>query len=274
MPLSLKVSRSWIALLSFALGACDRVFALPAPIDGSNGGNVDAADAPPVAPGVIAHYRMESMLPVVADETGRHDGYVVNGVAVVTGRDGGALHFPAVSPIPHVVVPNDAAWDLVAAIEIWVNPAQAAEGEQRGILSRDSFGTFDGHLTLVQLDDRYVLRIQRESEGAIYLCSDQAPASGRWIQIGINLGAPQVELWVDGVRGTRSDQFVLFGQTATCGTGDARTIIGNDDPWVFGALAAGSAPGTTSQIANALLGGAIDDVIIWNARQRFDGTGD
>jgi hypothetical protein len=273
---------SWPALLWFVLGACDVVFAVPPPVDATDGSGGDASDrdaidAPPSVPGMVARYRMESALPVVADDVGGHDGQAMNAVAVLVGRDGGrALRFPAVSPSPHVVVPNDAAWDLpIAAIEVWVNPTQASAGEQRGIISRDNLGTSDGHLALVQLHDRYVVRVQRASDGinttTMFLCSNQAPMAGQWTQIGINLGAPRAELWVDGVLGTRTDQFTLFGGTATCGSGDMRSIVGNDDPWVFGALAVLSDPGTANQISNPFLGGAIDDVTIWNERQLFDG---
>lgn len=263
----------WWLAGALAVAGCDRVFGVPPPGDAVERDTDDGRDGSVTDPAIVAHYRFEMISPAVTDETGRHDGEAIGGVTAVPGRVGAAILFAAEMPLPHVLVPNQAAWDLPeGAIELWVRPVASAG--QIGILSRDNSGTSDGHFVLVQLADKFfVVRLQTSTDGGagggVFLCSNQAPTPGAWMHVGINLGAPTAELWVDGVLGTRTDSFSIFGGQGTCNTASARSILGNDDPWVFGALSVQSQPGTTSLLSNPFVDGAIDELIIWRTRRDF-----
>lgn len=260
----------WIVVASSTIAACDLVFGVPPPGDGDLSGEVAI-----VVPDIVAHYRFDSPGPVITDDSGRHDGESLDGVTSTPGVIGSAIAFPAGMPLPHVVVPNSSAWDLPeGAIELWVRPVAAAAGEQIGILSRDNMGTSDGHFALVQYGTQFfVIRMQSSVDADVgvsrVLCSEQTLTPGTWMHLGINLGPPAAELWVDGTRGTRTDAIVIFGEGAACNSAEARSILGNDDPWVFGALNVASAPGTTTRLSHPFVEGAIDELVIWNKRQDF-----
>lgn len=258
----------WFVVASSTLAACDVVFGVPPPGDGDTSG-----DGTTVEPDIVAHYRFDTAGPIITDESGRHDGEAVEGVMSTMGVTGEAIAFPSGMPAPHVVVPNSSAWDLPeGAIELWVRPVGTSE--QLGIFSRDNMGTSDGHIALVQDGQSFfAIRMQASADADAgigrFLCSDPAPIADTWMHIGINLGPPAAELWVDGVLGQRTDSVTLFGETAPCNNAGPRSILGNDDPWVFGALNIASLPGTTSEITYPFAGGAIDELIIWRTRQDF-----
>jgi hypothetical protein len=71
------------------------------------------------------------------------------------------------------------------------------------------------------------------------------------------------------VRGTSTTIVPVFGANLQCTTDEARSIIGNDDPWVIGALSVASSLGTTDRVEYPLAGGAIDELVIRRVRSDF-----
>lgn len=249
-----------------ALVACDGVFGLAPP---------DAIDAPAE---LVARYRFESTGPVIVDETGRHHGRVPEGALTPTqGRFGNAIELSGVDPKPYVVVDDSPMFDLaIGSIELWVRPTDLiGTNGPGGILSRDNNGTSDGHLVLVQMDTFFFARLQLASDDGVtrkslILCSTQSPIPNQWMHLGINLGPPRAELWVDGVLGSRVETFTALGGTNECSQVDEpRALVGNDDPWVLGALGVQASPGTADLVVRQLTGGAIDELVIRSVRRDF-----
>jgi hypothetical protein len=223
---------------------------------------------------VIAHYRFETIGPQIVDDTGVHHGSAVGpSLRTAVGHAGNSVEFPATSPAPHIVIPDSSDWDLqIGSIELWIRPRSGTAIS--GIFSRDSSGTSNGHIAMMQYRNQYfVIRLQTAGDagggGGLFLCSNAAPRPGIWTHIGINLGAPAAELWVDGVLATRTGPIDLFGMNQCTSPGTPRAIHGTDDPWVLGAQGVGSTPGTASNIGDPFVGGAIDELIIRRTRRIF-----
>ncbi|MCA9551728.1 MAG: hypothetical protein KC933_16945 [Myxococcales bacterium] len=158
------------------------------------------------------------------------------------------------------------------ALDFWVR----FEGEptaRQGIISRDASGQAQaGHLSVFRTcDDHVVVRIQDQSN-SYYRCSDVTLEPGRWAHVGINFGAPGVELWVNGEISTGTIAVGLWGDGCTalipCDQRPDLDIVGNRNPWVLGADASGSEEGGAEPAYNVLRG-ALDGVRISARRRRF-----
>jgi hypothetical protein len=253
-----------IAVSVSSLVGCDVVLGLREPVDAT----VDTSKPP----GLVAHYRFEDPS-TIAEVTGTHPGTVIDGPFATTA---GAVDLAVeLASTGHIFVADSPAWDGVGALELWVRPVALAPTELGGILSRDNTGRSDGHFALFQVDSRFfAARLQRSTDGGaggdgLLLCSEQAPVPGQWMHIGVNFGPPAAELWVDGVLGVRTDLLTVFSSTSTCNQREARSISGNDDPWVFGALSVRSTTGTTDNISDHFTGGALDELVLHEDRQDF-----
>ena len=245
------------------LSACDVVFRL----DDVTPPQDARIDAPPE---VIAHYRFESTGPVIADETGRHDGTAFGMLTAVPGQTGMAIEVTGSGAF--VAVAHTPDWDLMTgAIDVWVRPAPGTE--LTGILSRDSSGPAGGHFALMQLGQTaFVARFQRAIDGTggagVFLCST-APIGTAWTHVVINLGEPTPEMWVDGVRQNGTQTIFIFSADRTCGVQEPRGISGNDEQFVFGALTVASTEGTIDRVDHPLTGGAIDELRILRTRVTY-----
>jgi hypothetical protein len=198
----------------------------------------------------------------VPDSTGNHPAELRGQQAqAVEGPPGcgQALAFPAGdTATTYVELPDSPDWDLTeGAVDFWVRfDTSSADQETQGVLSRDAVNVeLEGHLSMLRAcDGSLVVRLQRAGS-THYQCS--APiADGVWTHVGLNFGAANgLQLFVDGTVATRTDPVPC--RTGTCGASGPYGIDGNDNPWVIGALAWGSAEGSATPVGPGL-GGAID----------------
>lgn len=163
-------------------------------------------------------------------------------VAGPPGACGSAMSFPGAAG-SYVLVPHDPAWDLSqGSLDFWVRPGRA--NGIRGLVTRDHVGAkASGHFGVFLLSqNRLAVRIQEASSApaggsVVGLCSDTPLEADAWVHIGINFGAPEAELYINGVRsryeGTSPDDSTL-GNFA-CGLNSTQGIAGNQEPWIFGA---------------------------------------
>lgn len=271
MPRDREAWRRWQRIVPvLALCGCDVVFRLDRVSEGDAGAEprIDASAD------LVAHYRFESPGPTIVDETGRHDGLVMGSGALARapGYSGMAIEFPiGTPPGAYVVVPDSPEFDLLeGSIDLWVRTS--AQSGDLGIFSRDSTGTSGGQIALVQRQSTLIVRLQRSIDGGggggAFICSEPVPLE-TWVHVGINLGAPKAELWVDGIEQLSTQSISIFGVTANCGAADARSLVGNDDPIVLGALGVQSEAGTSDQISFGFAAGAIDELRVLRTRQDF-----
>lgn len=222
----------------------------------------------------VALWSFESGLPQLIDVADGHTGMGHGAIAAVMGPEGcgQALRLNASASMPsYGQVPDSPDWDLASgSIDLWLEhgPPETT-GAERAILSRDAFGTAtEGHFTLVLLGDgTIVARLQRG--GTDYAACSEPVAPRTWVHVGVAFGAPELELFIDGVKATRDDTIdtpfiadIVCGRTATGG------LDGNDLPWVFGATAWSSTGGTDPPSAY-LAPAAIDHVRISRVRRDF-----
>lgn len=231
---------------------------------------VPEIENPPID--LVAHYRFETAGPTIVDETGRHNGSVVGpgSLTTVPGPVGNGIEFP-MGMRTYVVIPDSPDFDLVeGSIDLWMRTSSAAG--DLGVFSRDSVGTPGGQILLVQRASMLLVRMQSGTDGGggggRVMCSDPVPLK-TWIHVGINFGAPQAELWIDGVEQTSTQDIEYQGYTGPCGDAGARNLAGNNDPFVVGALGEQSTNGTADRVGTDFDDGAIDELRILGTRQDF-----
>ncbi len=196
--------------------------------DGGFDAGVDSGPDDPRCPasadGVVALYTFAGVDGVasVPDVVGGHDGQVQNGTASVWSGPRGcgeAFRMPSATT-RYVAVPDSEAWDLPeGSADFWFIRLSGAP-TRAGLLARDAFGTSEpGHMRVViEGDGRLLFRIQNAGTTELYA---SPPAPGAWHHVGVNWGAAGLELWFDGVMADSNPE--------------ARSIDGNDNPWVIGA---------------------------------------
>lgn len=253
-----------------------------------DGGLSDAEVTPLPAPctpgwldeGVFAAYRFEGGL---TDSLG--------GAPTGTARPEGAttadLTFPpgptadcgtalAADDAHYVVITDDDDWsDRVRSLDFWFYSAAPPFPFLEGILSRDAEGiALPGHMSLVRnTAGQLALRLQDASRDTAdeKICSPATTAEG-WVHVGVNLGAPGVQLWVNGVE---VDAPLLEGASyAGVFTCQQRAptpfdIDGNDNPWVLAAASFQSVEGTGEPVERPLSEAAIDELRFSSERREF-----
>lgn len=174
---------------------------------------------------------------------------------------------------PYAVVEGSGALAPSAgSVDFWVR-FEGDPKEPQGIISRDAQGQEKpGHLTIYRAcDGHVVVRIQDELN-SYYRCSDVTLEPGAWAHVGVNLGAPEVELWVNGVASTGTVAVGLWGEgcvtTVPCDQRVALDITGNQNPWVLGADTGVSVEDGAEPIRYPLRG-ALDEVRISARRRDF-----
>jgi hypothetical protein len=173
------------------------------------------------------------------------------------------------------VIPHGSDWDRTLSVDLWIRwdgDVPLGPGGVAAILSRDANGTErSGHFGLVMAENgELVVRIQASAHH--FLCSDAPVVPGRWTHVGINFGAPAAEMWVDGVRSTRTDTVrATFGGTLDreCNRGTAPTIAGNENPWVIAMGTGESAEGSATPVQNPFAPGVVDHLRISDIRRDF-----
>lgn len=216
----------------------------------------------------------------VEDETGDHDGTSVGNPAKIASLTncGSAMSFPTGA---YATLPPSNAWALsVGSVSLWARFGSAATNVTQGVLSRDASnnatGSQQGHFTIFRdgkLGGRIIVRLQDAAKNWYVFCSNQVVPEDTWTEIGVNFGAPQVELYVDGQRADNSDVVTLTlsstYQDIPCNPSYAGGIDGNNEPWLLGASATSSDENSVLPTNMPMTGGAIDHLRISSARGDF-----
>jgi len=222
----------------------------------------------------LALYDMEDLTGgVLRDLTGAHPGSFTGAPQAVNGPPGcgSAVRFAGGA---WALVPDAPEWDLEeGSVDLWVRPpAPSATGSVLGVLSRDADNTArPGHLSIFYAPDGRV-GVRLQTPASHMRCTEAAVPPGRWVHIGVNLGPPDMELYVDGVRQESTARFPLTETIVyECGTPTASGISGNDNPWTIGASSGGSVEGEAQPVGGFLDGGAVDQLRISRVRRAFGG---
>jgi hypothetical protein len=245
---------------SFMLGAngCNR-YSLEL-VDEGGGDCVDTADA-----NTIALYPMEGDL---NDAAGAHEGVREGDAAFEAGHCGQALQLPGAPMVRgHALVADSPDFDLSeGSLDLWLRPGSAESSRAQGVVSRASAGGV-GFTLYVACSGALIARL-----GDAYACAEAPLADGRWSFVGVNFGAGGLELWVDGVRASRTDETGLFGQSCQdevpCG-GTSEAGLSGGNPWILGASADGSEAGTGAPLSLPFRSGTIDAFRISDVRRAF-----
>lgn len=232
-------------------------------------------------PATVALYTFEGGYGAnrVQDETGDHDGSYIGSMSKISGPTGcgNAVDFGAGE---YATVPASSAWNLsVGSVSLWARFADSVSGATQGVLSRDASssasGSQKGHFNIMRDGPlgRIIVRLQDAAGDDHYFCSDDVVPFGTWVEIAVNFGPPQVELYIDGVRATSSDTvtptFNVAQPPAPCNPSYTGGIDGNNEPWLLGASAAGSEEGSVEPIGGWMTNGAIDHLRISSMRRDF-----
>ena len=210
-------------------------------------------------PGTVAVWDFEELGAGVRDSTGAHPGQIVDGpVTSVAGPPGcgRAIGFAGTA---YVLVPDAPAWQLpVGSVDFWFRATACAESEA-GVLTRDAeFTMRPGHFRVFWRDDcRLAVRAQNMSDetGGVELATLAPLPLGAWHHVGVNFGAPGLEL----VLGGASQGFAPLGWG----------IDGNENPWTMGISNDKSAEGSHLPVWKPLRDAGLDRVRITNRRQSF-----
>lgn len=210
----------------------------------------------------------------VNDEQNAGDGTIRSGPAsYVSSAPGCAMAWRGNGSVS-LVAPNVAAWkQATGSLDFILRvPDMAAETAMQVPFSRDAQGSADGHIVVaVTPTQRLVVRFQ-STVAEVYRCSPVL-AAGDWVHIGINWGAPDLEVFVDGSEAdfVGNVPFSSDGDIVSCTDGALSLgFNGNDEPWVFGANQWTSTAGTADSITQPLKSAAaIDHVRISSVRRDF-----
>lgn len=253
-----------------------------APVDGSPiDAAVDSAAVDAIADtgcsgvdgDVVMYLTMNTpMVTIWPDLVGDHDGRTAPGTA--GGLDGPSPDcgraYSAASNNVRLVIADSPDFDLASgSLDVYAMVPAPDTGEH-GIVSRDASGTaLPGHFEIgFSPENQVVVRIQTDADTEAFRCS-VAQAEGTWIHIGVNFGAPDLELFVDGVAAAGTTT-TYSNAARTCG-GAAFTdgIAGNDNPWVVGFSALGSEEGSDLPVSRPL-GTAVDELRLSSVRRVYD----
>jgi hypothetical protein len=245
-----------------------------APGSGSSGGD-GIAECPQNDAGTVALYRFEDFSGgVVRDEVGNANGALdPNDVVPSTpGQCGDAFLVQS-----HVVaaIPDTEALDLSqGAIDVWVYVPEFESPGQYAILSRDEAGETLEQIALLittvvsdtgTTGGHLVLRQQGGGASRVR-CSSVPISTERWIHVGINFGAPDLELHIDGVRQPPLDASADVGVASyPCDAAAFAVGLASDLDWTIGSstLFGGPTP------SNFFVGGRVDELRISSVRRDF-----
>jgi hypothetical protein len=219
----------------------------------------------------LAVYSFESDDAPLADGVGERDGVVVGTPAFTDGPPDCGRALQLADGTTYGEIPHDQAWHLdVGAVELWLRLDQHT-GDEQGVLSRDAYGQdMPGHLTImITPDRRLAVRLQSTKDDWIE-CSNGVVPIASWTRLGLNLGPPVLELWLDGVLQDGTGIItVVGGKDYPCGlTAATSGLAGNANPWVIGMDAHRSAEGAATPVISPLYG-AVDDLRISPSRRSF-----
>lgn len=249
---------------------------------------MDAGPTCPIQPDddTIALFAFEDVLTgMFMDTVSGRDGTVAGGEALAPAGPpgcGDAFGFRA-RPIVRGVIPDASPFDLaVGSIDFFMRydgdlprPNPDTRDATIGVISRDANGTAQpGHMTVrLAPTGELILSIQRPSGMGAVRCTNSAITPGTWHHVAMNFGAPSAEIYLDGVRGDRTDTIVANGgggsSSWACGDDDPAGIDGNDNPFVIGASASSSSEGGADGLFQPFEDGAMDQLRISRVRRAF-----
>ncbi len=251
---------------------------------GSGGGTEDSGaadsmadarstDASPTCRGVdadvVAYLALEGpgVDGVWPDQLGRHNANALPTQAPVTPGPSGCGNAFDASGGRYLVIENNASFDLAqGSIEIYARVPLPGD-EDIGIVSRDREGNGLGHLDVVfNPTNQVVVRLQDEPDLVQEFRCSTPQIEGDWIEISINFGVPDLELFINGVAAVEAGALYV-GVAQTCGGQTALGLGSHDDPWVLGASLRNSL--TPGEPVTIPLGTAVDEFRLSNARRSF-----
>ena len=169
-----------------------------------------------------------------ADASGNgHDGQYVNGAtAGGTGWDGSGTAAVLDGFNDHIVIPNDAAFELAqGTVSIRANPANFSDTQT--LMSRDS-GGYDGggHFEVrIETNGSVTVRIQSTNTTYEFNTAGSVVSAGSWHHVAASFGSGGVRIYVDGVQ----EATTTYINGSPAGTTQYfGGITGNSEPWVVG----------------------------------------
>lgn len=231
-----------------------------------------AAACPPLDGDTLALLPLDDDL---ADVLGAHPGtYLGGGSATFVAGPPGCGRAIRLTGGEHVRIEDSDAWDAPeGSFDFWI---RFDSDGTFALLSREAANRNEpNHLAFYRMPGGdLVVRLQNPSfDPDRFLCSDAPVPPGAWTHVGVNFGPPRNELWVGGVRATRSGQGSFypiggFDQAGDCNTDAAVPLAGNSNPILLGA---GStfAPDGAGTPTDSPVAGALDHVRISRVRRDF-----
>ncbi len=151
----------------------------------------------------------------------------------------------------YLVLDDSPAWDVsLISVSFWFFAPACGAGESfdaTGLISRDAdLRQQPGHFTVGWTSSCSLwIRLQRQDPEEDTIVS--APADpGRWHHVQVRVGPPNLRLWVDG--------------TPLAEASTEATLMGNDNPWAFGANTRRSVEGMVTPIQSQANGFLLDEV--------------
>jgi hypothetical protein len=206
---------------------------------------------------VLALYTFDGEL--TADETGNHDAEVENAAPAVSPDAPTDCGGSAVFMRSWLVLEKHSDWQQIKSVDFWVKFTGAPDGTE-GILSRDARNqVMGGHFTIrremqsqMGIDNKISVSLQDMISGVAML--ETVIPTGEWHHIGVNVGPPELVLFVNGER----KQSFANGQT----------LAGNDNPFAIGASTDTSEEGQFG-VNNPLDGAQLDHVRFSSVERAF-----
>lgn len=217
-------------------------------------------------PGVISLYRFEGDM---GDYYGERHGQALGGSPSYGSGPSGCGNALVTGPTSYAYIPYYPEWELyLGSVELWVRADTVPAAEPVGIISRNAAGAESfGHLTLYQAgrgSGRLVAQVETGGDSA-YLCSEAPLEPGVWTHVGLNFGAPELELLVNGEKQSYAGSVPLYDAAVPCGRVVDWGIGGNENPWIVGAASDAANEGEASPL-RGFFPGAIDEFQIRSSR--------
>lgn len=259
----------------------------PVELGPNDGAGEDAGDLPPEPPCAVrardddvllySFDEVPAFTTTVADARERHPGVARPEGAIIdrapSREDCGlAIRFTDGS---YLEVASSEEFNLSSgSLDFWVSASPAVDRQgMEGLVSRDASGTANpGHIGIYRNCEGYLMvRMQRTGAPDVYRCSDRPLPAGQWFHVGLNFGAPEVELYVDGTLSTNTSTTTVRWNCSTpvpCGAPSTYGIDGNENPLVLGTSTHNSAEGLATPVS-APFRGLIDSFRLSRSRRSF-----
>lgn len=209
----------------------------------------------------------------VTDLTGNHTLTLLGSAALQVDPDcGGVARFPGQID-SYGEIPDHADWQIAeGSLDLWLRLESPGANEEADILSRDANNqALPGHLTLIRAGEYLVARLQDDAKGQFHRCHKLA-LDEAWHHVGINLGPPDLQMFVDGEEVAKIGGLIDIPQydaDVDCGASTTLGIQGNSNPWVVGAGARSSTEGKATPVGLPSRV-AVDNLRVSKRRRDFD----